>query len=97
MTHCRKGVLFMSVHISKNAELFYKALEDVWSAERIWYGSPNIAVWNCIQAVEKTLKGCLRCINREYEYEHALKTLLDQVMSSFKVSEVSEEYIILCL
>ena len=83
----------MSVHISKNAELFYKALEDVWAAERIWFGSPNIAVWNCTQATEKTMKGYLRCLNRDYDFGHELKPLLDEVMSTFQVSEVSEEYI----
>jgi hypothetical protein len=33
----------MSVHTSKNAELFLKALEDVWVAEQTWHGSPNNA------------------------------------------------------
>jgi len=83
----------MSVHISKNAELFYKALEDIWVAERTWFGSPNIAMWSCTQAIEKTMKGYLRCLNRDFDYSHELKPLLDEVMSSFKVSEVSEEYV----
>lgn len=90
---CRKGVLYMSVHISKNAELFYKALEDVWAAERTWFGSPNIAMWNCTQAIEKVMKGYLRCLNWDYDFGHELKPLMDEVMSSFKISEVSEEHI----
>ena len=40
----------MYVDISKNAVLFYKALEDIWCAERTYYGSPNNAVWSCCQA-----------------------------------------------
>ena len=36
----------MSVHISKNAELFFKALEDIWVAEQTWYGSPNKAIYD---------------------------------------------------
>ena len=88
---CRKVVLYLSVHVSKNAELFYKALEDIWSAERIWFGSPNIAVWNCTQAIEKTMKGYLRCLGKDYDFGHELKPLLDEVLSSFKLSETTKE------
>ena len=66
--------LFMNVYISKKAELFHKAIEDVWVAEQIWKVSPNNAVWHCTQAVEKMLKGFLRCLNRDYDYGHELKS-----------------------
>ena len=69
----------MSIQISKKAELFYKAMEDIWVAEQIWQGSPNNAVWHCTQAVEKTMKGFLRCLNKDYEYGHELKDLLDAI------------------
>jgi len=69
----------MSVQIRKNAELFYKALEDVWVAEQIARGSPNNAAWHCTQAVEKAMKGLLRCFNSDYDYGHELKELLDAV------------------
>ena len=83
----------MSVHISKNAELFFKALEDVWVADQIWQGSPNNAMWHCTQAAEKTMKGFLRCLNKEYDYGHELSSLLDAVMTDFIVTEESEKYI----
>ena len=83
----------MNVHISKNAELFYKALDDIWAAEQTWQGSPNITVWSCIQAVEKIMKGFLRCHNNDYDYGHELKSLLDGLMSCYKVSEEFEEYV----
>ena len=51
----------MYVDITNNAVLFYKALEDIWCAERTFDGSPNNAVWSCCQAVEKLLKGFLQC------------------------------------
>ena len=38
MMHLKEGELYMSVHISKNAELFYKALGDIWVAEQTWHG-----------------------------------------------------------
>lgn len=66
----------MSVLTSKKAELFYKALEDIWAAEQLWRGSPNISVWHCTQAVEKMMKGFLRCLNENYDYGHELKLLL---------------------
>ena len=69
----------MSVEISKKAELFHKAIEDVWIAEQIWKVSPNNAVWHCTQATEKTMKGFLRCLNKEYDYGHQLKLLLDNI------------------
>jgi len=77
----------MSVQISKKAELFHKAVEDVWVAEQIWKVSPNNAVWHCTQAAEKTMKGFLRCLNKEYEYGHQLKFLLDSIESLIDVSE----------
>lgn len=83
----------MSVHISKKAELFYKALEDVWAAEQLWRGSPNIAVWHCTQAAEKTMKGFLRCSNRDYDYGHELKDLLDAVFEVTSLSPDITEYI----
>jgi len=76
----------MSVQIRKNAELFYKALEDVWVAEQIWKGSPNNAAWHCTQAVEKVIKGFLRCHNRDYDYGHELKELLDAVDGLIELS-----------
>ncbi|MCL2366038.1 MAG: HEPN domain-containing protein [Oscillospiraceae bacterium] len=83
----------MSVNISRNAELFHKATEDVWAAEQIWKGAPNLAVWHCTQAAEKTMKGFLRCLNLDYNYGHELKLLLDAVLSVFKLSETTERYI----
>jgi len=67
----------MNVHISKKAELFHKAVEDIWVAEQIWKISPNNAVWHCTQAAEKIMKGYLRCYNKEYGYDHNLKALLE--------------------
>jgi len=69
----------MNVYISKKAELFHKAIEDIWVAEQIWAVSPNNAVWHCMQAVEKTLKGFLRCLNRDYDHGHELKELLNVI------------------
>jgi len=83
----------MTVYISSNAELFFKALEDVWVAEQTWHGSPNNSVWHCTQAIEKTMKGFLRCLNMDYNYGHELNLLLDAVMSDFKISDQIEEYI----
>ena len=72
----------MNVHITKNSELFFKALEDVWAAEQIWHGSPNIAVWHCTQAAEKTMKGLLRCLKMEYDHVHELRYLLEDMLGS---------------
>ena len=84
----------MSVRTSKNAELFFKALEDVWVAEQTWYGSPNNAVWHCTQATEKTLKGILRCFNIEFEHGHELEILLESVLSVFEVSKETSENVL---
>ena len=83
----------MNVFISNNAQLFFKALEDVWVAEQIWSGSPNNSVWHCTQAVEKTMKGYLRCLNTGYDYGHEIHLLLDAIISDFKISDQVEEYI----
>ena len=86
----------MNVHISKKAELFHKAVEDVWIAEYAWKVSPNNAVWHCTQAVEKTMKGYLRCFNKDYSYDHNLKTLLDATEELFALpKEVSDSILYL--
>ena len=77
----------MSVHIDKNSVLFYKAYEDIWAAERVVIGSPNISVWLCTQAVEKTLKGFLDCINVSYDSSHEIEPLLEDVVSVVKLSD----------
>jgi len=73
------------VEISKKAELFLKALEDVWVAEQIQFGSPNNAVWHCTQAVEKIMKGFLRCHKMDYDYGHQLRLLLESVETVFEL------------
>ncbi|MCL2200927.1 MAG: HEPN domain-containing protein [Oscillospiraceae bacterium] len=69
----------MNVFISKNAELFHKAIEDIWISEQIWKVTPNNAVWHCTQAVEKILKGYLKCTGKNYEHGHELIALLEDV------------------
>ena len=69
----------MNVYISKKAELFHKAIDDVWIAEQIWMVSPNNAVWHCTQAAEKMMKGLLRSLSTEYDHGHELKELLNAV------------------
>ena len=77
----------MNVHIDKNSVLFYKAYEDIWAAERVVVGSPNIAVWLCTQAAEKTLKGFLHCSNIPYDSSHELEPLLEDIVSVLKLSD----------
>jgi len=77
----------MSVHIDKNSVLFYKACEDIWAADRVLAGSPNIAVWLCTQAVEKILKGFLQCNNISYDSSHELEPLLEEVVFLVKLSD----------
>jgi len=84
----------MNVHISKNAELFFKAMEDLWVAERIWHGSPNNAVWHCTQAVEKTMKGFLRCLNIDYNHGHDLDVLLENVLTVFEIHKEVSQHIL---
>jgi HEPN domain-containing protein len=69
----------MYVDISKDAVLFYKALEDIWCAERTYVGSPNNAVWSCCQSAEKILKGFLRCCGVDSDNTHDLSVLLEYV------------------
>ena len=84
----------MNVHISRNAELFYKALEDMWSAEQVWYGNPNTAVWLCTQAAEKTMKGFLFSQNMDYDHGHELDILLDEVLNKYDVPKKISQLIL---
>jgi len=83
----------MNVHISKKAELFHKAIEDIWVAEQIWEVTPNNAVWHCTQAVEKILKGYLTCVNRDYEHGHELVLLLEEVEVDTTLTPDTVKYI----
>jgi len=76
----------MNVQVSKKAVLFLKAFEDVWAAEQVWRGSPNIAAWHCTQAAEKTMKGFLLCNNLDYDLGHQLSLLLENVEPIIELS-----------
>jgi len=84
----------MNVYLSKNAELFYKALEDTWVAEQSWFTSPNIAAWSCTQAVEKTMKGYLRCVNVDYSHSHQLVSLMEDVVSVMELTPETKKYVL---
>ena len=83
----------MNVFISKKSELFHKAIEDIWVAEQIWEVTPNNAVWHCTQAVEKILKGYLRCADRGYEHGHELVVLLEEVEVDTTLTPDTVKYI----
>ena len=80
----------MYVNISNKSVLFYKAYDDLWVAEKTWHGTPNLAVWSCCQAAEKTMKGFLACIGADGDHIHDLGLLLDDV---FKYNKLSEDTI----
>ena len=77
----------MYVDINKNAVLFYKALDDIWCAERTYYGSPNNAVWSCCQAAEKIMKGFLLCCGVAHDSTHDLAIILELVESEHALQE----------
>lgn len=55
--------------ISKKAELFDKAIVDLWQAEQAANFRPDAAIYNCSQCVEKMIKGVLRCYDIDkYSY-----------------------------
>jgi len=77
----------MYADISKNAVLFYKALQDVWCAEQTYTGSPNNAVWSCCQAVEKAMKGLLQCYGIDSGGTHDLGILLEGLKNETTISQ----------
>jgi len=79
----------MYADISKNADYFYKALQDLWCAEQTYTGSPNNAVWSCCQAVEKYIKGLLQCYSVDPEFfvgTHDLIILLEELEKETELS-----------
>jgi len=81
-------------NISNKAVLFLRALWDIWAAERTWFGDPNIAVWQCVLAAEKTIKGFLDCNTVYYENVHELPELLENVETVYKPTEECEKSVI---
>ena len=79
----------MYAEISKNAVLFYKALQDKWCAEQTYIGSPSNAVWSCCQAVEKCMKGLLQCYGVDAGGTHDLAILLELVENETELSSDS--------
>jgi len=84
----------MSVELRRKAELFHKALEDIWVAEQVWRVTPNNAVWHCTQAAEKIMKGYLFCFNKEFGYDHDLKILLQETNKLLKLTDNTNESIL---
>jgi len=79
----------MYAEISRNAVLFYKALQDKWCAEQIYIGSPSNAVWSCCQAVEKCMKGLLQCYGVDAGSTHDLSILLEFIENETGLSNNS--------
>ena len=77
----------MYADISKDAVLFYKALQDIWCAEQTYVGSPSNAVWSCCQAVEKTMKGLLQCYGIDAGITHDLGLLLEDLEKETELSK----------
>jgi len=77
----------MYAEISKNAVLFYKALQDIWCAEQTFIGSPNNAIWSCCQAVEKSMKGLLQCYGIDAGSTHDLGILLEDLQKETTISQ----------
>jgi len=70
------------VNARYNTEMFVIALQDIHVAEECRYISPNISVYHSCQAVEKTLKGLLRCYGLtsiDIDNTHELDDLLSSV------------------
>jgi HEPN domain-containing protein len=80
--------------INNQAVLFLRALWDIWAAERTWFGDPNIAVWQCVLAAEKTMKGFLVCSNIDFENVHELPELLENVETIYRPTEEYEASVI---
>jgi len=76
----------MYAEISKDAVLFYRALQDIWCAEKTFTGSPNNAVWSCCQAVEKSIKGLLQCYGIDAGGTHDLSILLEDLEKETELS-----------
>jgi HEPN domain-containing protein len=81
-------------NINNQAVLFLRALWDIWTAERTWYGDPNIAVWQCVLAVEKSIKGFLVCNNVYFENVHELPELLENAETIYRPTEECETSVI---
>ena len=91
----KKARSYMSGYeISSKAVLFLRAYLDVWTAERTWFGDPNNAVWQCVLATEKTMKGFIDCSNIYYENAHELPELLESIETVFRPSEECESSIL---
>jgi len=91
--HWREEWYYMPVEISKNAELFYRALDDLWCATVTYKVGPNNATWSCCQAVEKVMKGLLNLYDLNDEYTHELGELLRDVEKKNTLSEETVENI----
>jgi HEPN domain-containing protein len=83
----------MYAEISKNAVLFYKALQDLWCAEQTYTGSPNNAVWSCCQTIEKSMKGLLQCYNIDAGGSHDLSILLEDIEKETELSSQTVKFI----
>lgn len=73
------------IQTSKKAELFDKALVDLWQAEQVMFYRPDATIYHCAQCIEKMLKGALKCYDIGYDYDHDLEKLYKNLKDSEKV------------
>ncbi|MCL2628144.1 MAG: HEPN domain-containing protein [Oscillospiraceae bacterium] len=75
--------------LDRKIVLFYRAFEDIESASVIVASSPNGSVYHSCQAVEKVMKGYLRCLDDDGtdEYDHNLDGLLAKIKKNCGLSE----------
>ena len=71
--------------MSKKAELFDKALIDLWQAEQAASFRADATIYSCSQCVEKMIKGVLKCYDIEYDYDHNLDSAYEKIVSSKKI------------
>jgi HEPN domain-containing protein len=68
--------------MTKKAELFDKAIGDLWTAKQIYKVRPDYAIYHCAQCLEKTLKGIMLCFDKDYDHTHDLNKLLTSITFS---------------
>lgn len=71
--------------MSKKADLFDKAIVDLWLAESAVNYRADATINSCSQCVEKMIKGTLKCYDLDYDFTHNISDLYERILDAKEI------------
>lgn len=76
--------------MSKKADLFDKAIVDLWVAKSAVNYRADATINSCSQCVEKMIKGTLRCYELDYDFTHNISDLYEKILGAKEIITIKD-------